>query len=464
MQAYFLGIDVGSTAVKIAIISEGVSLYQNSGKLLTYHGENGAKYQQASEVLQVVEQLILELPADLRKKVKAIGFSVAMHSLMPLVAGQFQELFLWSDQQATSVLSQLPQEMRETFYLRSGTPIHPMSPFAKILYFQQRMSYPSGTSWWGLKELLMVHFTGEVAIDVATASATGLCSLATGDWDDDILRYLGISRQQLAPIVPANQKFTLTNDCQRRYGLGADVAVFCGGSDGCLAAYAGLATTGLANSLTIGTSGALRAIGSEVKLDSLRQNFCYRLTETLVVTGGPSNNGGNVLAWASQIFGEATNFYDELPAVLATTEIGANGVKFYPFLSGERAPYWDAQLTGGFQNLRITTKRRELIRSVLEGLLLNLRSLKPAIIGNGPVSFSGGFFETPELAQLAVDILGNPAILSKENEPIFGLYALLFGEKSTAAAPNSQQLIVPNPVAQVAYERLHRDYFADLEE
>lgn len=465
MQEYFLGIDVGSTAVKVAVISKGASLYQNSGKLMTYHRSTGARYQYAQEILQVIEDLILDVPPDFRKKVSAISFSVAMHSVMPVVGGALQEVFLWSDQQATQAINQVPQEIAEKFYRQSGTPIHPMSPFAKILYFQQTQSYPAATCWWGLKELLMLHFTGEVAIDVATASATGICALATGDWDAEILDYLGISRQQLVPIVPVNQSFSLTESCQKQYGFAQGAQVFCGGSDGCLAAYAGLATTGIANSLAIGTSAALRYIGSEIKLDSQQQNFCYRLTETLFVSGGPSNNGGNVLAWGRQIFGEMTaDFYGELPAILAKTAIGAGGVKFYPFLSGERAPYWDAKLTGGFQQLRITTKRRDMIRSLLEGMLLNLRTLKPTIIGNGPVALSGGFFETPELAQLVVDILGNPAVLAKENEPIFGLYYLLYGKEDTVTAPKPQQMILPNPKARIAYELLHQHYFADLED
>src|SRR5699024_3018109 len=120
------------------------------------------------------------------------------------------------------------------------------------------------------------------------------------------------------------------------------------------------------------------------------------------------------------------------------------GVKFYPFLNGERAPYWDAELTGGFQNLRITTTRQEMIRSVVEGILLNLRTLKPSIIGSGALTLSGGFFDTPEFAQLTVDVLGNEAVLSKENEPIFGLYYLLVGAKNPDLTLTNVEKLVPN--------------------
>lgn len=464
MRQGFLGIDVGSTAIKIGVIVQGASIYQSSKELFTYsEAATGARYQRGAEIVAVVDELLKEIPQKIMKQVDVLSFSVAMHSLMPVVNRHFDKIFLWSDQQATEVIDNLPMAVAQRFYLRSGTPVHPMSTFAKLLYFQQSQAYPQETVWWGLKELLLDYFTGEGAIDVATASATGMCNLATGQWDEEILTYLDVEEHQLAPIVPVNQEFTLRKELAKQYGLQPDVCVFPGGSDGCLAAYAGLVTTGMSNSLTIGTSAALRSIGPEMKLDVEQQNFCYRLTKQLFVSGGPSNNGGSVLAWASGIFAEDSRcFFQELPNILQKTPIGAGGVKFYPFLNGERAPYWDAQLTGGFQNLRITTSREAMVRSVIEGILLNLRTLKP-IIGSEALTLSGGFFDTPELAQLTVDILGNEAVLAKENEPIFGLYYLLMETHKPNAISTNGKKLSPDYEQSALYEALHKTYFSSLE-
>lgn len=460
MEQGFLGIDVGSTAIKVGIIAQGTSIYHSSQALTTYDEADGARYQKATEILQTIADLLREIPREFMEQIGSLSFSVAMHSLMPVVNGQFDKIFLWSDQQATEVIRQLPVATARRFYLRSGTPIHPMSTVAKLLYFQQAQTYPENTSWWGLKELLMDYFTGQVAIDVATASATGMCNVESGQWDEEILAYLGVEKGQLAPIIPVNQVFEIREERVKQFGLKPQTSVYCGASDGCLAAYAGLVTTGIANSLTIGTSAALRSIGPDHKLDVIQQPFAYRLTDKLFVSGGPSNNGGSVLAWASGIFsGDSSTFFRELPEILETTPIGAGGVKFYPFLNGERAPYWDAELTGGFQNLRITTTRQEMIRSVVEGILLNLRTLKPSIIGSGALTLSGGFFDTPELAQLTVDVLGNEAVLSKENEPIFGLYYLLVGDKNPDVSLTNVEKIVPNREKNELYETFHQGYF-----
>lgn len=460
MEQGFLGIDVGSTAIKVGIIVKGTSIYHSSQALTTYDEEGGARYQKATEILQTIAGLLSEIPREFMEQVGSLSFSVAMHSLMPVVNGQFDKIFLWSDQQATEVIRQLPVATARQFYLRSGTPIHPMSTFAKLLYFLQAQTYPESTSWWGLKELLMDYFTGKAAIDVATASATGMCNVESAQWDEEILAYLDVKKDQLAPIVPSDQVFEIREERVKQFGLKPQTRVYCGASDGCLAAYAGLATTGIANSLTIGTSAALRSIGPDCKLDVSQQPFAYRLTDKLFVSGGPSNNGGSVLAWASGIFsGDSSTFFRELPEILETTPIGAGGVKFYPFLNGERAPYWDAELTGGFQNLRITTTRQEMIRSVVEGVLLNLRTLKPSIIGSGALTLSGGFFDTPELAQLAVDVLGNEAVLAKENEPIFGLYYLLAGDKNPDVSLTNVEKLVPNREKSELYEKLHQGYF-----
>ncbi len=72
----------------------------------------------------------------------------------------------------------------------------------------------------------------------------------------------------------------------QRCGLKPEVEVMCGASDGCLAAYAGYISTGIRNSLTIGTSAAVRKVSETTVFDDQKQNFCYYLQDDLYVVGG----------------------------------------------------------------------------------------------------------------------------------------------------------------------------------
>ena len=50
----------------------------------------------------------------------------------------------------------------------------------------------------------------------------------------------------------------------------------------------------------------------------------------------------------------------------------SNGVLFLPYLMGERAPRWNPAAKGAFLGLTAETSRSDMLRSVLEGVALNL--------------------------------------------------------------------------------------------
>lgn len=460
MEDLFLGIDIGTTAIKVGVIAAGEFVYQQALPVQTFYGEKGAKYQSAQELLTEIKQGINSIPVDLRSKIKTVSFSAPMHSCWPVTTGQkSDQIFIWSDTQAQEVISDYQGiSQAQDFYLKTGTPIHPMSPFAKIKCFRESSQYAATTKWYGIKELVLQAFTGIARIDLATASATGLLNIHSLQWDTEILTELAIDVDQLAELVDTTAQFTIVPKLAAELGLSEEVVVVAGASDGCLAALAGYQTTGIANSLTIGTSAAVRKVSPTIELDSVQQNFCYYLQADQYVIGAPSNNGGNVIAWASQQFAQsAEKFHAEIPAILAQSPVGANGVKFMPFLNGERAPYWDADKTAGFTNITVKNTRADLIRSVIEGMLLNLHQLTDLVAVRNRISISGGVFHSLVLQQLTADILGLDCWLSDANEPIAGLYILLTGQPLHATVATRE--IKFNPQVHQQYQKLYAHYF-----
>jgi xylulokinase len=64
-----------------------------------------------------------------------------------------------------------------------------------------------------------------------------------------------------------------------------------------------------------------------------------------------------------------------LTELAATVPAGSEGVLFTPWLAGERSPVEDKNLRGSWLNLSLRTDRAMLVRSVLEGVALNVRWL-----------------------------------------------------------------------------------------
>jgi len=57
---------------------------------------------------------------------------------------------------------------------------------------------------------------------------------------------------------------------------------------------------------------------------------------------------------------------------IAQSPIGSNGIIFLPYLLGERAPRWNPDAKGAWIGLKPENTRGDILRSVLEGVTMNL--------------------------------------------------------------------------------------------
>ncbi|MFP3325717.1 FGGY-family carbohydrate kinase, partial [Planococcus sp. SIMBA_160] len=86
------------------------------------------------------------------------------------------------------------------------------------------------------------------------------------------------------------------------------------------------------------------------------------------------------------------------------------GLLFLPFLTGERAPYWNPNARGTFFGIGLQHKREHFIRAVLEGVIMSLFSIGVALrdlTGSAKdVRASGGFARSPLWRQILADTMG----------------------------------------------------------
>ena len=90
---------------------------------------------------------------------------------------------------------------------------------------------------------------------------------------------------------------------------------------------------------------------------------------------------------------------------------GANGVIFLPYMMGERSPIWDSDARGVFFGMSLNTKRRDLIRAILEAAGYGTRQLKEIaedLTGLQIKRFSslGGGAKSEVWSQIKADVIG----------------------------------------------------------
>ncbi|KQL48452.1 gluconokinase [Brevibacillus choshinensis] len=438
-QTYFIGLDIGTTSTKAIVFtpSGAVRGIGNVDYPLLVPQPSWAEQDPETIFAAVITALKKAIEkADVDKhEIGGIGFSTAMHSLIAVdhQGSPLTHSIIWADNRSVAQADRLKQDgVGHNIYLATGTPIHPMSPLPKIMWLREQApdTFRKAAKFISIKEYVIHRLFGQYVVDYSIASATGLFNLRKLDWDEEALYVAGITKQQLSEPVPTTH---ILRGMKIRYaeeiGLDVDTPFVVGASDGVLANLGIGAIDPGQVAITIGTSGAVRTVVPEPITDPKGRTFCYVLTENHWVIGGPSNNGGIMLRWFRDEFSwpeverakqMGVDPYDVMIQAAENVRAGADGLLFLPFLSGERAPYWNAQARGSFFGIGLHHKREHFIRAVLEGILFSVYSIGIALRdlagGASEIRASGGFARSREWRQIMSDMFGYEVLIPESHE------------------------------------------------
>lgn len=453
MTAFAIGVDIGTTSTKaVAFTLGGQVVSHHAIEYPLYRPTNGAAEQNPEEIYSAVREAIrivlLGCPKEARE-VLCVSFSAAMHSVIAInAAGQpLTRSITWSDNRAAAWAERIKREQGgHSIYLRTGTPIHPMSPLVKLAWLRdtQPDMFHSAARFVGIKEYVFFRLFGIWVVDYSIASATGLLNIHLLDWDDEALRVAGVRPDHLSDLVPTTHHVHgLDFQTADELGLEPDTPFVVGANDGVLSNLGVNAIEPGEIAVTIGTSGAMRAVLEGPMTDPAGRTFCYALTERYWVVGGPVNNGGVIFRWVRDEFAAAEcetakrlgiDPYEVLTRIAERVSAGAEGLLFHPYLSGERAPLWNANLRGSFFGLAMHHRKEHMIRAVLEGVIFNLYSILPAVeslVGTcRSIKATGGFARSGLWRQMMADVFDREVVVPESFESsclgaaVLGLYAL----------------------------------------
>jgi gluconokinase len=420
IMTYFLGIDIGTTSTKaIAVSSTGEMKAIASQEYPLLSIQPRYAEQDPDVIFSAVLKTIQEVIQQTEGTIAAIGFGSAMHSLIVMGADNspLSLSITWADSRSTiqaDALKQTPSGIQ--IYQNTGTPLHPMSPLTKLLWMRdcEPELFQQAAKFISIKEYVLYQLFEQYIVDYAIASATGLFNLKTLTWDTTALELVQIRRDQLSDLVPTTHIFRgIKPQYAEIMGLDPNIPVVIGASDGVLANL-GVGAIDNQLAITIGTSSAVRKVVSQPTTDEQARTFCYPLTKQYWVIGGPSNNGGIVLQWFRDRFGQQDS-YEQLIQLADSVPAGAEGLLFLPFLSGERAPYWNADVRGVFFGASLQHQRSHFVRAVLEGILFAAYSITVVLNEltepSQKILASGGFARSSIWLQMMADLFGMEVVV-----------------------------------------------------
>jgi gluconokinase len=450
---YMVGVDIGTTSTKAVVFTV-------SGEIVARHAVGyplistipGMAEQAPLQIFQAVLEVIgvaVHAAAAAPDEIALVSFSAAMHSVIALDARNalLTNSITWADNRASGWAKRIRQEHDgHAIYRRTGTPVHPMSPLCKLMWLRHEQAelFARAARFAGIKEYVFFRLFGRWLVDHSIASATGMFNLRQMAWDAEALKLVGVTPAQLSEPVPTTYCLRgLPPALAQQLGLASDTPFVIGANDGVLSNLGVNAIHRGQVAVTIGTSGAMRAVVDRPHTDVSGRTFCYALDADHWVVGGPVNNGGNVLQWVrDELAGAEADIarqigvdpYDALTELASQAPPGAEGLLFHPYLAGERAPLWNADLRGSFFGLALHHRKSHMIRAALEGVIFNLLSILPAVeAATGPAEHiiaTGGFAHSALWRQIMADIFDREVIVPESVESsclgaaVLGLHAL----------------------------------------
>lgn len=474
----FLGIDIGTSAVKTvlvdereAVVGEASAPVPSSEPRPGWSEQNPEDWWQATET--AVAALRREAPDALRATA-AIGLSGQMHGVTLLDERDIpiRPSIIWNDGRGVEECAELEAAVPDLPDI-AGVIAMPSFTAPKLRWLgkHEPRSLARTRRIPLAKDYVRLRLTGEFATEMSDAAGSLLLDEAGRDWSDPILSAAGITRAMLPRLLEGSMASgELRPAIRTAWGIGRERVVVAAGAADAAAGAIGIGATAEGDSfISLGTSAQYFVTREryEPKPETLIHAFAHALPKRWFEMAAMLNGAGP-LSWAARAFGIA-----DIGAMLAEVEArfrGPSRIICLPYLVGERTPLNDPDVRGALFGLDYGTDKADIIQAVLEGAAFSLMdaqlALKAAGRSTAPVSLVGGGARSRFWMKLIASAIGLPVLrhAGSEKGPAFGAARLgrlaLTGEapETVCAKPPVIETIEPDAALGEAYRERFDTY------
>lgn len=424
MERYLLGIDIGTSACKvIAVDSRGQVAAKAVGDYPVMSLRPGWAEQDPEYWWRAADKAVTEVLARLpdRRAVQGIGLSGQMHGLIALDKHDhvLRPAILWCDQRAAPHCDEITAKAGGLQGLLELVQNRMLPGFTagKLLWMREhepelfarlrRMLNP--------KDYLRLRLTGEHVTDVSDASGTGLFDVRNRAWSRPLMRLLDLPESILPEVVESSDRTgVLLPDLAARWGLPPATPVFGGGGDSVIQTTSmGVIDSGPLG-VTLGTAGIVAGGMRSCPVPTGQlQISCGNAPGRWHVMGVTLTAGG-AFEWLKQALASVSPAtgalsFERMISMAREAPAGSGGLLFLPYLLGERCPHVAADGRAAWIGLTSMHGGPHLVRSVMEGVLLNIRTIAALCVSSGlacdEIRASGGAMSEPFWSQLLADVL-----------------------------------------------------------
>jgi len=486
-----LTIDAGTSSARALLYDargRGVEGLVAQERYTIHSGPDGAVEDDPDAALERIWRCVdaaLAQAGPLAQQIRAVAIDTLVSNILAIDSAvrPLTPLITYADTRNDADAIELRRTLDEqAVHQRTGCLLRTSYWPARLAWFRrvQPDVWRAAARWITIGEYMELRLFGRCHAGCSAASWSGLLDRRRVEWDAPLLDFLGVAADQLSPLADTSEPLSgLANDFAARWPALRDVPWFPAIGDGA-AANIGSGCTGPDRlALTVGTTGAIRVVQSEVEQVPAGL-WCYRVDRRRALLGGATSEGGNVYGWMQDTFklGEP----DALERALAKLPPDGHGLTVLPFLAGERSPGWAGDVRATITGLGLNTTPIEILQAGLEavayrfalifdslgtsnqqlsqaGVSAAARSSTPAsrIIASG-----GSLLNSPTWMQIIANTLGH-AILASDEPEATSRGAALLALESLGAIPALEALPATTGAIYEPDIAAHEIYLAAIE-
>lgn len=427
---YFIGVDLGTSAVKLLLMDENGKIHNIVSREYPLSFPYPGWSEQSPE--DWFEQSIAglkELTEGYEKaKIQGISFGGQMHGLVALDEHDrvIRPAILWNDgrtgkevtylndvigkkkiSQYTANIAFAGFTAPKLLWMRENEP----DKFARI----RKIMLP--------KDYLAYRLSGTFCTDYSDASGTLLLDVQHKRWSKEMVEICGITQSMLPRLCESWEVVgTLNTEIAKELGFSKDVKIIAGAGDNAAAAV-GTGTVGDGGcNISLGTSGTLFISSQKFGVDENNALHSFAHADGNYHLMGCMLSAASCNKWWMDEILKTTDYAGEQEKIRG---LGENRVFYLPYLMGERSPHNDPGARAAFIGMSMDTAREDMTLAVLEGVAFGLRdSLEVARkLGVSPerTKICGGGAKSPLWRKIIANVMDMKVdIIESEEGPGYG--------------------------------------------
>ncbi|PQA76835.1 xylulokinase [Rhodoferax sp. TS-BS-61-7] len=378
----FIGIDIGTSEVKVLLLAPDHRVLGSAGTALTVQRPHpGHSEQNPHDWWAATQSALAQLRAAHPQEfaaVQAIGLSGQMHGAV-LLDAQDQVLrpaILWNDTrcalECTEMMAELPSltDLAGSLAMPGFT-----APKLRWVAKHEPAIFKQVAKVLLPKDYVRLKLTGEYVSDMSDASGTLWLDVQQRAWSDALLALTGLTQAHMPRLVEGSAPGGyLKADVAQALGLPKGIVVAGGAGDNAASAVGMGAVDAGQGFLSLGTSGVLFVVTPSYQPNaaSATHAFCHavpgRWHQMSVMLSAASS-----LQWVTDLLGAPNAGVVAGKAADLSLADRATSPLFLPYLGGERTPHNDANVRGSFHQLSFDTDAARLGYAVIEGVTFGLK-------------------------------------------------------------------------------------------